>query len=102
MMDSNSLVYKNVKLIKTKHEPLQGFSEDQEGFVIDEEDYENEMISDEDEGTLDYTDGVSECSTQCEPEDTEVETDIMKLFIKNTADRNLPNTLKLETDFIED
>ena len=101
MMESNSLAYKNIKVIKTKLEPFQGFSGDQDGFVIDDEEFDVELVSD-DEGTMDYTDGVSECSTQCEPEDIDTETDITKLFIKKSVDRNLPNNLKLETDFIDD
>jgi hypothetical protein len=97
------LVYKNVKVIKIKHgHSLQGFSDNQDGFEIDDDEYETEMVSDDEEGTMDYTDGVSECSTQCEHEETDSELDGGKLSIKNTVDRSLPNDLKLETDFIED
>ena len=48
MMDGNSLVYKNVKVIKIKHgHSLQGFSDNQDGFEIDDEEYETEMVSDD-------------------------------------------------------
>ena len=105
MMNGNSLVYKNVKVVQTKHEPFCGYDDGNDGFILDDEDFETEIVSDNDEEAEcmhDYTDGVSECSTQCETDETDSDTSVITLFKKNTAERNLPDTLKLETDFIED
>tara|TARA_R110002074_G_scaffold62721_1_gene150736 strand:- start:2811 stop:3128 length:318 start_codon:yes stop_codon:yes gene_type:complete len=105
MMNGNSLVYKNVKVVQTKHDPFCGYDDDNDGFIIDDEDFETEIVSDDEDGgecIHDYTDSVSECSTQCETDETDSDTSVITLFKKNTAERNLPDTLKLETDFIED
>ena len=118
MTDHSTLIYKNVKVVKTKSKSsqLRGYPGDDTGGAFgdlsesdeEQENYENEMVSD-DEGdsngnsVVEYSDDTSECSTQCGG-DSDMETDdVVKLFKKRTHQRaRLPSTLKVETDFIDD
>ena len=122
MTDNSTLIYKNVKVVKTKSKSsqLRGYpGDDTPGGVFgedsesdnEEEIYENEMVSD-DEGdsngnsVVEYADEKSECSTQCggDSDMSDIEADdVVKLFKKRTHQRaRLPSTLKVETDFMED
>ena len=120
MTDNSTLIYKNVKVVKTKSKSsqLRGYPGDDTGGVFgedsesdNEENYENEMISD-DEGdsngnsVFEYSDERSECSTQGggDSDTSDIETDdVVKLFKKRTHQRTrLPSTLKVETDFMDD
>lgn len=122
MTDNSTLIYKNVKVVKTKSKSsqLRGYpGDDTPGGVFgedsesdnEEENYENEMVSDDEGGSngnsvVEYTDERSECSTQCggESDMSDIETDdVVKLFKKRTHQRTrLPSTLKVETDFMDD
>ena len=121
MTDNSTLIYKNVKVVKTKSKSsqLQGYTGGGPGLTFGddsesdtgEENYENEMVSDDEGGSnensvVEYTDDRSECSTQCggDTDVSDIETDdVIKLFKKRTHQRaKLPSTLKLETDFMED
>ena len=122
MTDNSTLIYKSVKVVKTKSKSsqLRGYpGDDTPGGVfgedsetdIEEEIYENEMVSD-DEGdsngnsVVEYADEKSECSTQCggDSDMSDIEADdVVKLFKKRTHQRaKLPSTLKVETDFMDD
>tara|TARA_R110002074_G_scaffold391520_1_gene576308 strand:+ start:321 stop:686 length:366 start_codon:yes stop_codon:yes gene_type:complete len=121
MTDNSTLIYKNVKVVKTrsKSSQLRGYPGDDTGGVFnvdsdsdnEEENYENEMVSD-DEGNsngnsvIEYSDERSECSTQCggdnDMSDVEAD-DVMRLFKKRTHQREkLPSILKVETDFMDE
>ena len=122
MTDNSTLIYKNVKVVKTKSKSsqLRGYpGDDTPGGIFgedsesdnEEEIYENEMVSD-DEGdsngnsVVEYADERSECSTQCggDSDMSDIETDdVVKLFKKRTHQRaKLPSTLKVETDFMDE
>ncbi len=118
MTDNSTLIYKNVKVVKTKSKSsqLRGYpGDDTPGGIFDEdnesdneeENYENEMVSDDEgDSVVEYADERSECSTQCggDSDMSDIETDdVIKLFKKRTHQRaKLPSTLKVETDFMDD
>ena len=112
MTDNSTLIYKNVKVVKAKSSQFQGYPGETESIFGSEagseagSDWENEMISDDDEGTVGYNDERSECSTQrgSDTETSDVETDdVIRLFKKRTQQRShLPSILIPETDFIAD
>jgi hypothetical protein len=109
MMDSSPLVYKNVKIVPTKQGSPAGWdaSGGQGGADwsngSDVEDYQagTEMISDDDEIEVDFFDDRSECSTNYDTSDSEM--DVVKTFKKRAHNRNLlPDDLVPETDFIDE
>ena len=121
MTDNSTLIYKNVKVVKTKSKSsqLRGYPGDDTGGVFgedsesdnEEENYENEMVSDDERDSngnsvIEYPDERSECSTQCggDSDMSDIESDdVIKLFKRRTHQRaRLPSTLKVETDFMDD
>ena len=107
MLDSNILNYKKVKSKKSEISQPTGYTEEEGGgYDLSEEEYDTELVSDDDTeiSGFDYDD-KSECSTQCETDNSDPESisDPIKFFkIKQKKTVILSDDLHPETDFIDD